>query len=150
MANQYVNKVIFGGQTLIDLTADTVTAGTMRNGYTAHNKAGELITGTLKTQSGKTITPTRSQQTAVAADRITTGAVYVAPIPNTYYTMEEAIELMFPVGSIYVSTSATAPTFGGTWVEVVIPATWGDLEDGNRSYRNGTGIGTLHFWKRTA
>jgi hypothetical protein len=150
MPNQYANKVIFGDQTIIDLTSDTVTASVLRSGYTAHSKSGEPITGTVKTQSGKTITPTRSQQTAVAKSRITTGTVYVAPIPDTYYTMEEAIELMFPVGSIYVSTSSTAPTFGGTWVEVVIPATWGDLEDGNRSYRNGTGTGTLHFWKRTA
>ena len=79
-----------------------------------------------------------------------TGAVVVAPIPDTYYTMQEALELMFPVGSVYVSTSSTAPTFGGTWREIIIPSTWGDLEDGNRSYYYGEGQGTLHFWKRTA
>ena len=135
---------------LIDLTADTIKASDLKYGVTAHSKSGAPITGTVQTQAGATITPTRSQQTAVPADRITTGAVLVAPIPNTYYTMEEAMELMFPVGSVYVSTSSTAPTFGGTWQEIVIPATWGDIEDGNRSYYFGTGTGTLHFWKRTA
>lgn len=150
MPNQYKNKIIYGGQVLIDLTSDTVKASVLRSGYTAHDQSGATITGTVKTQSAKTITPTRSQQTAVAKSRITTGAVVVAPIPDTYYTMEEALELMFPVGSVYVSTSTTAPTFGGTWQEIVIPATWGDLEDGNRSYYYGTGTGTLHFWKRTA
>lgn len=149
-SNPYVNKVQYGGQTLIDLTADTVSAGVLRKGYTAHDKSGAQITGTLATQSGKTITPSRSRQTAVAKNRITTGIVYVNPIPNTYYTQEEALELFYPVGSIYVSTSSTAPSFGGTWQEIRIPATWGDLEDGNRSYINGSGTGTLHFWKRTA
>lgn len=63
---------------------------------------------------------------------------------------------LFPVGAIYVSTSSTAPTFGGstwTWQEVLIPTTWGDLEDGSRSYRateTGDTPGTLHFWLRTA
>lgn len=145
---KYPNKVVFGSQTIIDLTSDTVQAGYLRYGYTAHDKSGAQITGSLQTQSGTTITPSRQQQTAVPADRITTGAVLVAPIPDTYYTAEEALELFYPVGSIYISTSATAPSFGGAWQEIVIPATWGDIEDGNRSYRNGAGAGTLHFWKR--
>ena len=61
-----------------------------------------------------------------------------------------AIAALFPIGSIYVTTSSTAPVFYGTWVEITIPATWGDLEDGMRSYTDGTGTGTLHFWRRTA
>lgn len=43
MAN---SKVIFGGEVLIDLTADTVTADKMLKGYTAHGADGELVTGT--------------------------------------------------------------------------------------------------------
>lgn len=46
MANQYVNKVVYGGNTLIDLTADTVTAAAMLSGYKAHDKSGAPITGT--------------------------------------------------------------------------------------------------------
>lgn len=65
-------------------------------------------------------------------------------------TLTAAIAALFPIGSVYVSTSSTAPAFYGTWVETTIPATWGDLEDGMRSYRDGTGTGTLHFWRRTA
>lgn len=42
-----VNKVIFGENTLIDLTADTVTASALLSGYKAHDKSGALITGTL-------------------------------------------------------------------------------------------------------
>lgn len=43
MAN---NKIIYFGETLIDLTSDTVTADKMLTGFTAHDKSGEIITGT--------------------------------------------------------------------------------------------------------
>lgn len=43
--NQYINKVVYGGQTLIDLTGDTVTAAKLLSGYTAHDKSGAPITG---------------------------------------------------------------------------------------------------------
>lgn len=44
--NQNVNKVVYGGKTLIDLTADTITAGDLAAGVTAHDKSGAVITGT--------------------------------------------------------------------------------------------------------
>lgn len=42
-----VNKVIYAGTTLVDLTADTVTPETLAEGVTAHNAAGEPIIGTM-------------------------------------------------------------------------------------------------------
>lgn len=51
MPNQYVNKVVFGNQTLLDLTSDTVTADKLLQGYTAHDRSGVQITGTA-TQGG--------------------------------------------------------------------------------------------------
>ena len=62
----------------------------------------------------------------------------------------QAIAALFPIGAIYVSTIDTAPVFYGTWVEITIPATHGDLKNGNRSFEDGTGTGNLHFWRRTA
>lgn len=44
--NQYVNKVVFGNQTLIDLTADTLTPADLQSGVTAHDASGAVITGT--------------------------------------------------------------------------------------------------------
>lgn len=47
MANEYVSKVVLSnGTTLIDLTADTVTAAGMLSGVTAHGKDGAPTTGT--------------------------------------------------------------------------------------------------------
>ena len=42
-----VSKIVYGGNTLIDLTGDTVTPGTLAAGAVAHNAAGESITGAL-------------------------------------------------------------------------------------------------------
>lgn len=41
-----VNKVLYGSRTVIDLSGDTVTAGDLAKGKTAHNASGEKITGT--------------------------------------------------------------------------------------------------------
>lgn len=41
-----INKVVYGNTVLIDLTADTVTADKILASYTAHDAAGNIITGT--------------------------------------------------------------------------------------------------------
>lgn len=43
-----INKVEYGGQVLIDLTADTVSADTLKKDYTAHAANGEVIVGTME------------------------------------------------------------------------------------------------------
>ena len=52
--NPYVNKVVYGNSTLIDLTSDTVTASKLLAGETAHDASGASITGT----AGATVTGT--------------------------------------------------------------------------------------------
>ena len=42
---KYNNKVVIGTTTIIDLTADTITADTVLTGKTAHGKNGAPITG---------------------------------------------------------------------------------------------------------
>lgn len=42
-----INKVVYGGNTLVDLTSDTVTANKILSGYTAHDKSGASITGSI-------------------------------------------------------------------------------------------------------
>ena len=45
MPNSNYNKVIYNGNTLIDLTADTITAADLAYGVTAHDRSGAVITG---------------------------------------------------------------------------------------------------------
>ena len=42
-----VNKVIYGGETLVDLTGDTVTPDTLAKGATAHDASGNEVTGVM-------------------------------------------------------------------------------------------------------
>lgn len=62
MPNQHVNKVIFGGTTLIDLTSDTVDESNLLSGITAHDKSGAVITGTCEFDSDT------SDDTAVSSE----------------------------------------------------------------------------------
>lgn len=59
--NQYVNKVVFGNETLIDLSSDTIAAGDILSGVTAHDASGAPITGTIPFYSGLDITKTFTQ-----------------------------------------------------------------------------------------
>lgn len=52
------SKVVFGGKVLIDLTADTVDATHLAEGYTAHNAKGEEIVGTMQGGGAQVVTGT--------------------------------------------------------------------------------------------
>lgn len=71
MANQNVNKVIYGGRTLIDLTGDTVTASDILVGKTAHDKTGAEVEGTC------TYDADTSDATAAASEILETKTAYV-------------------------------------------------------------------------
>ena len=68
--NEYINKVIYGGNTLIDLTADTVTADKILSGYTGHAASGAPITGTC------TYDADTSDATAAVAEVLTGKTFY--------------------------------------------------------------------------
>lgn len=89
------NKIIVNGNTLIDVTGDTVTAATLLSGYTAHDASGTAILGTasggtptLQTKS-ETYTPSETAQTdAITADEAYDGLdtvnIIVSAISSTY------------------------------------------------------------------
>ena len=69
--NTYNSKVIFNGDVLMDLTADTVTAASLLKGITAHGKDGAPITGTCDWDAAT------GDATAAAAEILTGKAAYV-------------------------------------------------------------------------
>ena len=71
MANQYKNKIIYGGNVLIDLTSDTVNASHLLQGYTAHDKSGAPITGSC------TFDADTSDADAVSSEILNTKIAYV-------------------------------------------------------------------------
>lgn len=75
-----ISKVIYGGNTLIDLTGDSVTADKMLEGTTAHGKDGELVTGTCtfdvdSTSATATAAEILSGKTAYARGTKLTGSM---------------------------------------------------------------------------
>lgn len=66
-----VSKVIFGNQTIIDLTADSITASDLAYGKTAHGADGEQITGS------NTYDADTSDANATAAEILTGKSGYV-------------------------------------------------------------------------
>ena len=81
MANS-VNKVVYNGTTLIDLTSDTVAADKILSGFTAHDKSGEVITGT------NTYDSDTSEDTAAVAELLSgrtahaRGSLLTGTMPN--------------------------------------------------------------------
>lgn len=66
-----INKVIYDGTTLIDLTADTVDQSAVLSGYTFHDRAGTILTGACNYDSDTT------DATATASEILNTKTAYV-------------------------------------------------------------------------
>ena len=68
---KYNSKIIFYGETLMDLTGDTVDAASLLKGKTAHDKTGAPITGTCPYDADT------SDATATAAEILFSKTAYV-------------------------------------------------------------------------
>lgn len=55
--NENANKIIYGSHTLIDLTDDTIVPEALVSGYTAHDRSGATVTGTLELPSSSNPLP---------------------------------------------------------------------------------------------
>lgn len=71
------NKIIYDGNVLIDLTADSVTAPDLAYGVTAHDRHGDIITGT-STKDADT-----SDATAVQSEILDTKTAYANGVKVT-------------------------------------------------------------------
>lgn len=80
--NANVNKVIYGGKTLIDLTADTVTADKVLEGITYHDKSGASGTGTCTYDSDTSDATVAVAEILTGKTAYARGAKITGTMPN--------------------------------------------------------------------
>ena len=80
--NQYVNKVIYGGNTLIDLTGDTVEAGKVLYGYTAHDRSGAPISGSCTFDADTTDANATAAEILLSKTAYVSGSKLTGTMPN--------------------------------------------------------------------
>lgn len=100
--NQTINKVVYGGTVLIDLTADTVTADKILASYTAHDKSGAVITGTCSFDVDSTDATATVSEILAGATAHVGGEKLTGTMPNnggiTKTIDEVAQEVTIPQG----------------------------------------------------
>ncbi len=110
MAN---NKIVYGDQTLIDLTSDTVTPETLAMGETAHSASGAQIVGTMTPSGGTHITPSNASPVA-----LTGGSGYVADRDGYAIATYEDVDLQeYPMTSTYDGEMYKIIGNGGTIID---------------------------------
>ena len=80
--NANVNKVIYGSKTLIDLTADTVTADKVLEGITYHDKSGASGTGTCTYDSDTSDATVAVAEILTGKTAYARGAKITGTMPN--------------------------------------------------------------------
>ena len=135
MAN---NKVqLADGTTLIDLTEDTVTAGDLVLGATAHDRSGEIITGTFD----PSIYIENSEKGAAngVAELDSSGKVPTSQLPQIvpFTISQQPSNVSFSEAGEQVTFSLTAAGGSGTYTyqwQILAESGWINLTNSTRSY----------------
>lgn len=117
--NPYVNKVqLADGTTLIDLSSDTVAAGSMLSGVTAHSASGASVTGSIATKTVSDMTVSGVSVTAPAgyyasnAVKAIPGVEITAPASGT-----KTFYVIVPNGSSTVTFTFTVDSSGNVTID---------------------------------
>lgn len=82
MADKHINKVIYGGQTLITLEGDTIEASDVINGKTFHHKSGEIQTGTCSYDADTSDATASASEILVGQTAYVSGSKVTGTMPN--------------------------------------------------------------------
>lgn len=77
-----INKIIYGGRTLLDLTGDTATADKVAKGLTFHDKSGAQVTGTSTLDSDTQDATAAVAEILIGKTAYVRGAKIAGTMPN--------------------------------------------------------------------
>ena len=170
MANQYKNKVIYNGNTLIDLTSTTATADKILSGYGAFGADGAWINGTATgggsgdgyvwqdAQGYVHLSDEEGTQTIIDSLSVTQSGTYTAPTGHAYSPVTvpsgtegtpTATKGTVSNNSVTVTPSVTNTNgfiSGGTRNGTAVSVSASELVSGTKSItENGTGIDVTNY-----
>lgn len=138
-----VNKVEINGETKLDLTQDTVTPKTLLPGVTAHNAAGDAISGAaavVRYDEVQSLTDAQKEQARENID----AAPSVHEHDNRYYTEAEIdgkLKDYLPLTGGTITGNLTGKYISGTWLQTTATSDLGKtpprvavLDDGGWMY----------------
>lgn len=118
MANQYINKVVYGGNTLIDLTGDDVQASDVLTGKKFHLPSGAQGTGACSYDADTSDATAVASEILLGKTAYKNGAKLTGTMPNnggTNVTVSTVAGSTIPQGysdgsakAVIDSTSASA------------------------------------------
>ena len=121
--NPYVNKVVYGNQTVMDISGDTVTASDVAQGKTFHDATGEQKTGSYVAPTITQITPSNSSPVTLTSGnnyQPTANGKAVASITDVTPTAYYCPQLVS--GNIYTLTTGSAGYLSSVDIEELIPS----------------------------
>lgn len=82
MINMPINKIIYGGETLLDLTGDDAMANHILTGKKAHNRTGNQITGTCSYDSDTSDASASADEILLDQTAYANGSKVTGTMPN--------------------------------------------------------------------
>lgn len=129
--NPYVNKVVFGSATLVDLTGTTATADKILQGYGAFGADGAWMNGTAtgggsvtQDQDGFLVIPPNGSGGGGSSDFSTAEVTFITNLPDQYVQIYGAItdissQLDYPTSVTTISLLDTEITNGDVYTVVL-------------------------------
>lgn len=125
-----VNKVVINDETQIDLTSDTVDASHLAEGFTAHDKSGEVIVGTM---SGEAPAGQWREETVDDENGQIAKVVYhgYTVVPSFQYKGKHLTSIKFNERVTIINSWFDGTNAGGYNVlnELVLPSTLEEIKD---------------------
>ena len=141
-----INKVNYGNTTLIDISNDTVTAGSMISGTTAHDNSGAAITGTIASKSSSDLTASGATVTAPAGYYASSASKSVASGTAGTPTATKGSVSNHSVSVTPSVTNTAGYISGGTKTGTAVSVSASELVSGNKAITaNGTGIDVANY-----